>query len=53
VTFDNMDHVMKPLYLVSSKNLVVFKDGGQRMSYLLTEPELNIDTAAGGTKTAD
>lgn len=47
VTFDDMDHTMKPLYLVSSKNLVVFKDGNKKMSYLLTDAEQNTATAAG------
>jgi|GEM_PF-4639534 len=51
LTFDEMDKIMKPIYMISSKNLVVFKDKDRQFSYNIFDGEsLNFSTATGEEK---
>ncbi len=51
-TFDEMDEIMKPIYMMSSKNLILFDQGNtQRHAYNIFENgDLNFSTAAGENK---
>lgn len=48
-TFDEMGKIMKPIYMMSSKNLIVFKDSNKHLAYNLfgEDGNLNFATAAG------
>ena len=53
-TFDEMDKIMQPIYMMSSKNLVVFKEDGAHHAYnIFNADDLNFSTAAGAEKLGD
>lgn len=52
-TFDEIEGVFKPIYMVSSKNLIVFKEDGKKFAYRMPTGIGTVEAAAGPTSPQD